>query len=685
MKTILGHNTAVGTSLEDIATGTIGIPTAARIHAIVSDDAVDDNTTQAQIETATSTGTVTTSGNADVIVTSAGMAGSPKTVNVAVLQGTDQVETQTIVGTADSDGDINVVVTGVNVTGSPLTVPVTVVGGVLQVETATVVGTVATAGDIDFILTSAILVGSPLTTKVTVDAGVAQVETATTVGTIDPAGAGNAEVVITGALIAGSPLTVQVAVANDDTASDVGGKIRAALTMVAITNNYTVSGATTDVILTADAFAADDATLNISIDNGTCTGLTAAPTSVDTVAGNAVDDSDDVAAKAITALNLVAAITDDYTVSGDEGSGVIVTAKVKAANDATMNLAYANDTATGVVDDATSVDTVAGVVADTASDVGGKVRTALGIAAITDEYAVSGATTDIILTTDDSLANDATLNIAYDNGTATGLTPDTTSVNTVAGVAADTDNTIATKIRAALVSDAAIGHPSTGKFTITGSTNDIILTANTIAINDATLNVNIADGTSVGVDTAATSVNTQAGSLGTGAHHVIIRGISGNYIYQEETVYLNGIVAVNTVNSYRFINEMEITSGDTNVGVITATAATDGTVTCAIAAGSGAATQAFYMATDDGSAIDRLTSLYADSMNATGDAYTTLLVKIKYWGSDSWAIKWMQKLDDNRTSLDAVLDLQIPRRAMVKVAGIASAGSANVTCMMGIE
>lgn len=116
--------------------------------------------------------------------------------------------------------------------------------------------------------------------------GVAQVETATVAGTVT--GSGNATVVVTAAGMTGSPKTISVAVLNGDTAAVVAGKIRAALAAdTAVTAMFQVSGATTAVVLTRTALAANDGTLNISVDNGTCTGLTTAATSANTTAGAA--------------------------------------------------------------------------------------------------------------------------------------------------------------------------------------------------------------------------------------------------------------------------------------------------------------------------------------------------------------------------------------------------------------
>lgn len=114
--------------------------------------------------------------------------------------------------------------------------------------------------------------------------GLVQVETATVVGTIS--GSGNATVTITAANLVGSPLAVSVAVLNLDSASVAAGKMRDALALTAaVTALFDVTGATDKIILTRKGPFANDATLNIATANGTCTGLTAAPTSANTNAG----------------------------------------------------------------------------------------------------------------------------------------------------------------------------------------------------------------------------------------------------------------------------------------------------------------------------------------------------------------------------------------------------------------
>ena len=119
------------------------------------------------------------------------------------------------------------------------------------------------------------------------DPGVLQVETATVIADAGATTAGDATVIVTAANLAGSPLTVSVPLLlTDNTASLVATKIRAALTAnAAIASIFTVGGTGADITLTAKIAIANDPTLNISIANGTCAGITAAPTSTSTTAG----------------------------------------------------------------------------------------------------------------------------------------------------------------------------------------------------------------------------------------------------------------------------------------------------------------------------------------------------------------------------------------------------------------
>jgi hypothetical protein len=152
-------------------------------------------------------------------------------------------------------------------------------------------------------------------------AGEAQVDTATAAGTIS--GSGNASVVVTAAGMTGSPKTISVAVLASDTAAAWAGKVRTALAAdSAVAAMFDVGGTTTAISLTRKAtgtytvgsntvstYAANDATLNIALDNGTCTGITTAATSANTTAGvltagcYVVGDGEDFEGNALVALS----------------------------------------------------------------------------------------------------------------------------------------------------------------------------------------------------------------------------------------------------------------------------------------------------------------------------------------------------------------------------------------------
>jgi phage tail sheath protein FI len=135
-----------------------------------------------------------------------------------------------------------------------------------------------------------------IATRMLKKAGTAQVITATVIGAITQNG--NAAVIVAAAGLTGSPITLNVPVLNGDSAATVAGKIRAALAANAnITARFAVSGAGASIVLTGLVTAANDPTANVSIDNGTCAGLTPAPNSVITTPGVADVDVIQVDAK----------------------------------------------------------------------------------------------------------------------------------------------------------------------------------------------------------------------------------------------------------------------------------------------------------------------------------------------------------------------------------------------------
>jgi phage tail sheath gpL-like len=91
-------------------------------------------------------------------------------------------------------------------------------------------------------------------------------------------------------------------------------------------------------------------------------GITGSPLDV-SVAVLLNDTATQSAAKMATALNANAAVSALYTATSNVAD-LLLTAVKCAANDATLNIAYTNDTCTGLTPDASSNDSTAGVRGD---------------------------------------------------------------------------------------------------------------------------------------------------------------------------------------------------------------------------------------------------------------------------------------------------------------------------------
>jgi hypothetical protein len=187
-----------------------------------------------------------------------------------------------------------------NLTGTEVRVGMTATANVSSVNTVgsvTIGSPVAAlvyqdAPNVAYSLRMDIASGETLTLDMTtgavtgVDPGVLQVETATVVAAAGITTAGDATVIVTAANLTGSPLTVSVPLLLTDTTTTlVATKIRAALTASIPPSIFTIGGTGADITLTAVKAIANDTALNVSIANGTCAGITAAPTSTNTTAG----------------------------------------------------------------------------------------------------------------------------------------------------------------------------------------------------------------------------------------------------------------------------------------------------------------------------------------------------------------------------------------------------------------
>jgi len=216
-------------------------------------------------------------GNATVVVTSSGMTGSPITLSVPVVSS----DTASIVA-----GKIKTVIEDNVIISALYDASVSGPDVILTAKTP-----VANVSGLNIALSNGTCAGlTTVSTSTNTTAGVAAVkqqENIYVTGTIGTAG--NATVVVTAAGMTNSPITLSVPVTSGDSSTVVATKVNAALAQNSdITDFFTISPDNGRYVrLTAKTAADNDPTLNISIANDTCTGLTAIPTSTVDTAGNA--------------------------------------------------------------------------------------------------------------------------------------------------------------------------------------------------------------------------------------------------------------------------------------------------------------------------------------------------------------------------------------------------------------
>lgn len=136
-----------------------------------------------------------------------------------------------------------------------------------------------------------------LTTATPFIAGTAQMHTATAAGTVTTGG--NAVATVTYPGMTGSPKAVNVAVVSADTPTIWAEKVRVALNAdTVISALFTAAGSGVSITLTrkpvqsitagsevVNHYANNEATMNLALAPGTAVGITAAPTSVNTIVG----------------------------------------------------------------------------------------------------------------------------------------------------------------------------------------------------------------------------------------------------------------------------------------------------------------------------------------------------------------------------------------------------------------
>lgn len=192
-------------------------------------------------------------------------------------------------------------------------------------------------------------------------------------------------------------------------------------------------------------------------------------------------------------------------------------------------------------------------------------------------------------------------------------------------------------------------------------------------------------------DIVSTDVNDDGSPVGTGARTLRVFGLTGwGAAEVSEDITMNGTTNVPTVNAYVIIHRMEVlTKGGTspNVGIITATAQTDGTVTAQINAGQGQTQMAIYGVPSTQNAF--MTSYYAAIEDAAGTPATAEAVNMSLLINLEPDVELTQFITKhtkgmNNTGTSDLLHpfapyFKIPGPAILKMNGLASAADTDVT------
>ena len=175
--------------------------------------------------------------------------------------------------------------------------------------------------------------------------GVKQIETATAAGTVTASG--DATVIVTADGVTGTPITFTVAVLENDTPTMWAAKVRTALladaNLVAV---YDVGGYGPYITLTRIIAAANDASLNISLDNaavGGSTGITTAATSANTLAGVVLTDVAQVSNLSGPGLSMD---TEDVTCHDSTGAWEEHVGTILRSGELTIDIVYDPNDAT---------------------------------------------------------------------------------------------------------------------------------------------------------------------------------------------------------------------------------------------------------------------------------------------------------------------------------------------------
>lgn len=670
---LFGRNTDIDTSAEDVTDlgGNYTPPTAARVHAIVSSSAEDgDDSAQAtatitidhydQMLPVKASGTITvvdwtlaaiikatgtvTYGSPTAAIRATGTItfGSPTNDDTVVVAGTTFTKkaagakatgsitygTPVQGDTVEVNGHIFTKVTvspGANqfTTIAQLTALVDALSEVSATDNGTTVSIVAASNGVagnSYTLSIPEQVGTMAVSGATLSGGVAD-PTGSNFGTITELTALIQALATVNATDNGTVITVTAATAG------TGGN---SITMTKSSTGLSLSGATlangvAGSIVTVDGTALEctdtgaSATQFTSI--STLTALIEALTNV-----NATDNGTVITIVAAAGGTAGNSITLSKTGTGLSVSGATLSGGRAAATigigattlTANVDFTAATDNTTTAENLKVAIDAISGV---------GATRSGLVITVTDDDYDESGNSTG----TTTSVAGFATVQQSTLAGGEDVSAIVVNGVTFTAGTdfAPGASNTAAaTALKNAI--NASVDVLIAGVLTATSSSGVVTLTAVTAGAAGNSLTLVCADTDAVTVSGANFTLGDDANI--TGVTSIRITGVDSTYAEITEDIDLNGTGSKNTVNSYLRINSMValgVGSNGSAVGNITATAATDGTVTAKILAGKCEAQNAYYTVPLNKTGF--ILSSYA-SLPALGSVTGQLAVDVREYG-----------------------------------------------------
>lgn len=541
---IIGKNPDIDTGSEDLIDGggTLTVPTAARIHALVSSNTADKGGVRAS-------GTITIDHYDQMLAAAA--RGTFQVVDADKMVGIRASGAITVV---DWQLARNIAAVGTITYGAPANDDTIVVDGTTFTKKASGNGTTefSTIAELNTLINGLASVNSSSDgTTITITA--ASKGTAGNSITLSKTGSA---LTLSGATLAGGQTGLTLSLAGVDYVEGVdftavtsnAATATAIATLLGAVSGYDATADGAVVTVLADIVAAGGTEGNVA--------LATSKISAATVSGATLTGGRSYTKLTVASTDLVAGTDFDVDSEDDERTA--------------RNIAEAiNDGVSGV--SATYSGEIVTVVDDDADETG-------------NSTALTSSNTAAVLASASALAGGEDLS--------------TITVNGVAFVAGDDFEVGASNTEAATNLAAAINASEDVLIdgVLTASASGAVVTVTAVAEGTGGNSLTLArdDSDSVSVS-GATLANGRAAS--TGARTVLVTGVDATYAEISETVILNGTSSVNTVNSYLRINSMEVLtvgSGGVPAGNITATAATDSTVSCRILAGNNVSFHGWY-------------------------------------------------------------------------------------------